>query len=1314
MDGATFHIPTLLQKATAIQIIDNHHVMMMIHQALAGLMARNNVPDPDRGKRAAIAKGTPSGENQCELELQRGNPPSLATARNASTDRTRSSLCMLVPFLAMATTAHAFSAAPGSPNFSNFPRKQTWVAPKALPELMNDMYQVHRATESAGTIGVFHFIGEGTRASKSSVDLKLMGLDSIVELRDGLPTTLAAYDAEGQEFPIGATVQKIHDGGAKSLSVTPLLGLMPFYVEEDGVVKLFNFGTDVEEAEDPNPTRLRYMKAYINILSGPNDNNKIDNNEITNIETDDASVVRCEETADMAVPEGEHGSPVQNTMVVCAAPTQSWKAEHSEKALPTDKVYLKLMGPHSIVEIRDGLRIPTTLVAYDAEGQEFPINATKQEIHDGGVKSLSVTPLSGLMPVYVEEDGAAKPFNFGTNVEEVKDPNPTSLCNMNAYLNIVSGPNGNNEITNIETDDASASVVRCEETADMAVQGGKHGSVSVDDRPWTQVEPESILASYVQPVMLLILTHSLSTAQLTQATRIGSASTQSLEAEHLEKALLTNEETEVLQLSLDVACVGAEDVRGSEETGSDAALRSAWFLPVPLLPTSTKADSNLWLLIVAGGIFLKFTARNGVSFQRPGQQTISSAGNGVWFRTEMSGQLSALKEMESGFTEMSGQLSALTSIVSSDSRNSESSNLRSDARKLQSPLSPEDPVPYRRACTSHRLDKADIYSKIIDHLDNDDEIYYNRGSHIYLRTHFGNRWASFPSGNTPGQCSTDGSFNSDPARHMYRVPGITGPGDSDKVSIYDPRRPGYFLHISSETVTAVQLEQDLTLKEHMTFRRHIFEPGMHEGGEEYTSYSGNYDLCCNPLTSLGAVWAHGHAQVWRVYEQSKCPYFEKFNIDANPRMEGFAPERTGFLRDFLEWEVGGVTDPANQYERRYADDRQDSLEIKFDVDISRENDGGISKGILGSYTLNIDIGLFSFEEWDYFEVRSSEYTNPENGCSRRHSIPDITLYQCELVNDKDGGYGDRDGWSVFRLISEVGDKCLSVDSYGVPENMKEVSCHGSSSLHFAAFLSEEDNSRFALRPYEAVENNKDVCFAPNGRHTTSQDCQDDLHFFSTSRSSPGVLELFVETPFTTYIQEEGRWPFVGRIIETTQWRSIQSRYRMIPLGFSYPVTPSSFATSESVNFMSSSPPGIMRCLTATVHKLFGFYFDESDTALFDPIRFSECDANRDDQIWYVELLEDEDDGYFQIRPKLYEGVRELCLGQQVDDGDAARLLSCGTTMTKFTEVSSMIQHAEGKCLYHDHEGDEEALIKICGSTSESYVSAVRWPAPQSG
>ena len=166
-------------------------------------------------------------------------------------------------------------------------------------------------------------------------------------------------------------------------------------------------------------------------------------------------------------------------MVVSDAPAQSLGgAEHSEKALLANEVYLKLMGPHSIVELRDGL--PTKLVVYDAEGQEFPYDATVLEIHDDGAKLLSAT---SLMPFYVEEDGAVKPFNFGTDVEEVEDPNPTRLCNMKAYINIPSGPNDDNEIANIETDDASASVVRCEEIADMAVPEGEHGSVSVDDRP---------------------------------------------------------------------------------------------------------------------------------------------------------------------------------------------------------------------------------------------------------------------------------------------------------------------------------------------------------------------------------------------------------------------------------------------------------------------------------------------------------------------------------------------------------------------------------------------------------------------------------------------------------------------------------------------------------------------------------------------------------------------------------------------------------------------------------------------------------------
>ncbi|EJK46524.1 hypothetical protein THAOC_34805, partial [Thalassiosira oceanica] len=461
---------TLLQKQAAIQIIDNHHVMIL--QALAGLMAGNSIPD--RGK---PANGIVSGENP--LELERGNPPAFATARNSLSDRTHGFLrILLVPFLlASTTTAHAFSAAPGSPNFSNFPRKRTWVAPKALPELMNDMYKVHGATETAGDIGVFDLIGEGTRASTPAVDLKLMGLDSTIELRDGLPTTLAltaAYDAEGQEFPIDTTTQEIHDGGAAQHRVASISGQRPVYVEEDGAVKSFNFG----------------------LLRSQNDSN-----EIANIETDDASVVRCEETADMAVQEGKHGSIMRNKMVVGAAPTQSWGAEHLEKSFLTDEVDLKLMGLQSIVEIPSGL--PATLAEYDAEGQEFPIDTTTQEIHDGGAAQHRVASISGQRPEYVEEDGAVKSFDFGPDLEGVEVLITTRLCNMKTYIEILRSQNDNNEIANIETDDAS--VVRCEETADMAVQEGKHGSI------------------------------------MRNKMVVGAVPTQSWGAEHLEKSFLTDE-----------------------------------------------------------------------------------------------------------------------------------------------------------------------------------------------------------------------------------------------------------------------------------------------------------------------------------------------------------------------------------------------------------------------------------------------------------------------------------------------------------------------------------------------------------------------------------------------------------------------------------------------------------------------------------------------------------------------------------------------------------------------------------------------------
>ena len=285
-----------------------------------------------------------------------------------------------------------------------------------------------------------------------------------------------------------------------------------------------------------------------------------------------------------------------------------------------------------------------------------------------------------------------------------------------------------------------------------------------------------------------------------------------------------------------------------------------------------------------------------------------------------------------------------------------------------------------------------------------------------------------------------------------------------------------------------------------------------------------------------------------------------------------------------------------------------------------------------------------------------------------------------------------------------------------------------------------------MRPYGAVDNNKDVCFHSAGSYTQSRDCHDDnLYFFSTL-GEPGNQTLSVQTEIT------------GRTTRTTT-----RTYRMIPFseaGFSEFQNPPTSFSGEQVIFTSavrsffalwstkfSAPPshqhptstfavqtntGILWCLTATVHNIFGYYFTESNVSVcggvehmrlmsiltcckmeqFNPIHFSACDPSHADQTWYVELLEGDDDGFFQIRPKLYEGKRELCLGQMADDdGDAARLLSCGTTSTKFTEVSSMIQHETGKCLYRDE--NNEALIKLCGSTSESYISAVPWQDSQS-
>ncbi|EJK69453.1 hypothetical protein THAOC_09289 [Thalassiosira oceanica] len=229
-------------RQTTIQKFTPNHSHAMIHSALAGLRAGNNIPDhldrrkPDRGKpatRDSSYEHTPkatttnerathlifAGDNHRELDKSpqpdhHHNPPAFATAQYASSRQTHGLLCILARFLGLlnvvTTTANAFSAARGSPNMSHFPRKQTWVAPKALPELMNDKYQVHGATESKGDIRTF-FIDEGTKANKPAWDLMLMEEETVgVAVLDTAVSDAAVSDAAESDVMHGAV--SVDDG----------------------------------------------------------------------------------------------------------------------------------------------------------------------------------------------------------------------------------------------------------------------------------------------------------------------------------------------------------------------------------------------------------------------------------------------------------------------------------------------------------------------------------------------------------------------------------------------------------------------------------------------------------------------------------------------------------------------------------------------------------------------------------------------------------------------------------------------------------------------------------------------------------------------------------------------------------------------------------------------------------------------------------------------------------------------------------------------------------------------------------------------
>lgn len=103
---------------------------------------------------------------------------------------------------------------------------------------------------------------------------------SIIELPPGYPVTIAVYNTEGQEFPMEVSVE---DSFNRYSPLDSFHGWAPILVQGDGTVKSFNLADDVDNVEILLTTHTRNMKAYIEILHGPNDDN-----EIIEVDTDNA------------------------------------------------------------------------------------------------------------------------------------------------------------------------------------------------------------------------------------------------------------------------------------------------------------------------------------------------------------------------------------------------------------------------------------------------------------------------------------------------------------------------------------------------------------------------------------------------------------------------------------------------------------------------------------------------------------------------------------------------------------------------------------------------------------------------------------------------------------------------------------------------------------------------------------------------------------------------------------------------------------------------------------------------------------------
>ena len=105
---------------------------------------------------------------------------------------------------------------------------------------------------------------------------------SIIELPEGHPVTVAVYNTEGQEFPMDVSVLDMSNVESPA-STFPVEQAQ--YIEGNKSVKSYTFGYGVESVEILLQTKTRNMKAMIEILQGPKDDN-----EIIEVETDNASL----------------------------------------------------------------------------------------------------------------------------------------------------------------------------------------------------------------------------------------------------------------------------------------------------------------------------------------------------------------------------------------------------------------------------------------------------------------------------------------------------------------------------------------------------------------------------------------------------------------------------------------------------------------------------------------------------------------------------------------------------------------------------------------------------------------------------------------------------------------------------------------------------------------------------------------------------------------------------------------------------------------------------------------------------------------